>query len=150
MLFHRHRRMKRKRRSSRVMSALEPLYTSPSQGKVSVEPLLSGGEEVKEEPMELPPVTSQSAPSTASPELDISLPDTAADPSDSYIFHKKKKVLLLHALGHSASVLFLIKCLCWCLFPVFVCVLFKFRAEAGGDADLSVTFKIGLFNFAYV
>ena len=82
--------MKRKRRSSRVMSALEPLYSSPSQPKVAVEPLLSAGEEMKEEPLDLPPVTSHSAPNTASPDIDFCFPDIAADYS--YIFHKKKKV----------------------------------------------------------
>lgn len=144
----RHRRMKRKRRSSRVMSALEPLYSSPSQPKVTAEPPLSGGEEMKEEPVDLPPITSHSAPSTASPDFDIAFSDAAADSSYSYVFHKKKKVLLLHALGHCACLFFSVL---ECVFDVnvyvngavLVCVLLNFGGEGGGQrGHLSISFKI--------
>lgn len=103
---------------------------------------------MKEEPVDLPPITSHSAPSTASPDFDIAFSDAAADSSYSYVFHKKKKVLLLHALGHCACLFFSVL---ECVFDVnvyvngavLVCVLLNFGGEGGGQrGHLSISFKI--------
>ncbi|KAK7102035.1 inactive histone-lysine N-methyltransferase 2E-like isoform X2 [Littorina saxatilis] len=87
----RNKRVKRKRRSSRVMSAIEPLYRSPVRMLPEPVPVVAVGVEVKEEPVEPPiPVACHSAPNTASPDFDAATPDFC----DSYMFIKKKKYLV--------------------------------------------------------
>ena len=98
LYFTRTKKLKRKRRSSRVMSALEPLVTNqspklpvpaPEEPLPPVTPKVEEEEEkVKEESEDpLPVVASVSAPPTAC--IDTQQPDLEAE---AFIYNKKKKV----------------------------------------------------------
>ncbi|KAL8575489.1 hypothetical protein ACOMHN_013040 [Nucella lapillus] len=104
----RHKRIKRKRRNSRVMSAIEPLYSSPPRppppaptpmptptptprllmSAPIADPFVPGVEEVKEEPLELPPVICTSTPSTPSVDLFSSM----GEEHETYLAHRRKKL----------------------------------------------------------
>ena len=86
--------MKRKRRNSRVMSAIEPLYSSPVkvQIPVAIEPVQTGIEELKEEPVEQPPSVA-THPVFCAPLQDF-VHSQSEEETPSYLYHKKKKVRL--------------------------------------------------------
>ncbi|XP_076448107.1 uncharacterized protein LOC143284881 isoform X2 [Babylonia areolata] len=99
----RQKRIKRKRRNSRVMSAIEPLYTSPPRPPVAPRPTMpsstnvfpSAVEEIKEEPMEPVPVSCVNLPTAPCVEP---LPSVMED-TPAYVFNKKRKYLFSDMSG---------------------------------------------------